>query len=86
VKDVATFRARIGEADRALLTAINKRIELVRDLHEHKKAEGIPLRDEGREEQLVVELQAANAGPLSSAGVSEFFRYVLELTRREIHG
>ena len=86
MSEVTSFRSRISEADRALLAAINERIELVRELHEYKKAEGIPLRDEGREEQLVVELQAANAGPLSSAGVSEFFRYVLELTRREIHG
>jgi len=86
VKDVATFRARIAEADRALLTAINKRIELVRDLHEYKQAEGIPLQDPDREQQLVVELQAANKGPLSSEGVAALFRHVLDLTRRELHG
>ena len=80
------YRQQITEADRALLAAINKRIELVRALHEHKRAEGIPLRDESREEQLVVELQAANGGPLSSAGVAELFRHVLDLTRKEIHG
>jgi chorismate mutase len=80
------YRQQIGEADRALLAAINRRIELVRALHEHKRAEGIPLRDPSREEQLVVELQAANGGPLSPAGVAELFRHVLDLTRKEIHG
>ena len=83
---VADYREQISAADRDLLAAINKRIELVRALHEHKRAEGIPLIDPAREQQLVVELQAANAGPLSSAGVAELFRHVLDLTRKEIHG
>jgi chorismate mutase len=83
---IEDYREQISAADRALLAAINKRIELVRSLHEHKRAEGIPLRDPAREEQLVVELQAANDGPLSSSGVAELFRHVLDLTRKEIHG
>jgi chorismate mutase len=83
---VTEYRENIAAADRDLLAAINRRLELVRELHEHKRAEGIPLRDPTREEQLVVELQAANAGPLSSAGVAELFRHVLDLTRKEIHG
>ena len=83
---IENYREQITEADRALLAAINRRIELVRALHEHKRAEGIPLRDPAREEQLVVELQAANHGPLSPAGVAELFRHVLDLTRKEIHG
>jgi chorismate mutase / prephenate dehydratase len=80
------FRTRISETDRELLAAINRRIELVRALHDHKRAEGIPLIDPEREQQLVVELQAANQGPLSSEGVAAFFRHVLDLTRKEIHG
>ena len=83
---VAAFRDQISAADRRLLAAINERLGLVRALHEHKRAEGIPLRDAAREEQLIVELQAANTGPLSSAGVAELFRHVLDLTRKEIHG
>ena len=83
---ITEYRDNIAAADRDLLAAINRRLELVRELHEHKRAEGIPLRDPTREEQLVVELQAANAGPLSSAGVAELFRHVLDLTRKEIHG
>jgi chorismate mutase len=80
------FRSRISEADHELLAAINKRIELVRALHAHKRAEGIPLIDPEREQQLVVELQAANRGPLSSEGVAALFRHVLDLTRKELHG
>ena len=83
---VADYREQISATDRDLLAAINKRIELVRALHEHKRAEGIPLIDPAREQQLVVELQAGNAGPLSDQGVAELFRHVLELTRKELHG
>jgi chorismate mutase len=84
--DVAGYREQITAADRRLLAAMNERLELVRALHEHKRREGIPLRDAAREEQLVVELQAANGGPLSATGVAELFRHVLDLTRKEIHG
>ena len=80
------FRARISEADQELLAAMNRRIELVRDLHEYKQTEGIPLRDPEREQQLLGELQAANGGPLSPAGVAALFRHVLDLTRKELHG
>jgi chorismate mutase len=83
---VGAYRDQISAADRDLLAAINKRIELVRALHDHKRAEGIPLIDPAREEQLIVELQAANAGPLSDQGVAELFRHVLDLTRKELHG
>jgi len=83
---VGEFRDQITAADRELLAAVNKRIELVRALHEYKRAEGIPLIDPEREQQLVVELQAANPGPLSSEGVAALFRQVLDLTRKELHG
>jgi chorismate mutase / prephenate dehydratase len=84
--NVGEYRDQISAADRELLAAINRRVELVRALHEYKRAEGIPLIDPAREEQLIVELQAANAGPLSDQGVAELFRHVLDLTRKEIHG
>jgi chorismate mutase len=84
--NVVQYREKIAAADRDLLAAINRRLELVRALHEYKRAEGIPLRDPAREEQLVVELQAANHGPLSPSGVAELFRHILDLTRKEIHG
>jgi len=84
--NVGEYRDQISAADRELLAAINRRVELVRALHEYKRAEGIPLIDPAREEQLIVELQAANAGLLSDQGVAELFRHVLDLTRKEIHG
>ena len=79
-------REAIDKVDRELLAAVNRRIELVRGLHDHKVANGIPLRDRGREDSMLASLRDANPGPLSGAGVDEFFHHVLDLTRREIHG
>ena len=84
--DLAEAREQIDAVDRGLVAGINRRIELVRELHEQKLAAGVPLRDPGREESMVLALQAANTGPLSSDGVTELVHFVLDLTRREIHG
>ncbi|HWE80033.1 MAG TPA: chorismate mutase [Gaiellaceae bacterium] len=79
-------RAEIDRLDRELLGVVNRRLEIVRGLHEHKLANDLPLRDPGREESMVGELQAANGGPLSAEGVADLFHHVLDLIRREIHG
>jgi chorismate mutase/prephenate dehydratase len=80
------LRQQINGVDRELLAAVNRRLEIVRRLHDHKQARGLPLRDPGRESSLLAALAAENAGPLSAHGVKEFFEQVLELTRRELHG
>ena len=57
-----------------------------RALHEHKVANGIPLRDPGREEAMLASLRGGERRPALADGVDELFRFVLDLTRREIHG
>jgi len=84
--ELAEAREQIDAVDRGLLAGINRRIELVRRLHEHKVATGLPLRDPGREETMVAALQEVNDGPLSPEGVDQLVHFVLELTRREIYG
>jgi chorismate mutase len=88
VTDSTTAAAReaIDRVDRDLLSAFNRRLELVRALHEHKLATGQPLSDPGREQGMVESLKKANGGSLSPAGVEALFGHILELTRRELHG
>jgi chorismate mutase len=83
---VEELRAEITAVDRGLVAALNRRLEIVRRLHDHKLANGIPLRDPGREESMLRLLAAENDGPLSAEGLASFYRGVLELTRRELHG
>jgi chorismate mutase len=83
---VSDAREAIDAIDRSLLTAVNRRLELVRTLHEHKRTSGMPLRDPAREEAMVARLQGENEGPLSDEGVAEVVRFVLGLTRKELYG
>ena len=83
---LAEYRQQITLVDHELLEAINRRVELVRELHAHKAEEGIPQRDLDRERSLVQALQEANEGPVSDEGVAAFFDFVVSLTRKEMYG
>jgi chorismate mutase/prephenate dehydratase len=83
---VTEAREAIDAIDRSLVTAVNRRLELVRNLHEHKRTTGMPLRDPGREEAMVASLQSRNEGPLSEDGVAQLVAFVLGLTRKELYG
>ena len=80
---VRDFRERIAETDLELLTAVNRRVELVRQLKEHKAAAGLDFVDRGQEERLVDRLAAANPGPLSEDGLRALYQSLLELVKRE---
>jgi chorismate mutase len=81
---VRDLRTRITEVDRALLAAANERLELVRELKAHKRANGWDFVDPEREAQLLASLAAENPGPLTEAGVRRLFADVLDLTKREL--
>ena len=81
---VVALRERISAADRAILEQMNERLELVEELHRHKAEHGYPALDPAREEQLLAELTAQNAGPISEEGVRELFTGVLALVKREL--
>jgi chorismate mutase len=83
---VAELRDEITALDRALVETVNRRIEIVRRLHDHKVEHNIPLRDPGREQSMLELLRGENRGPLSDDGLAGFYRHVLDLTRRELHG
>jgi chorismate mutase len=77
------LRARIREADRALLAALNERIGLVAELKRYKEAQGIDFVDPDQERRVVEELAEENRGPLSAEGLRELYAAVLDLTKRE---
>jgi chorismate mutase len=83
---VQRLRDEISELDRAILEAVNGRIELVAELRRHKQEVGLPFVDPDRERQLLADLASANRGPLSEQGVHELFGGLLDLTKREIVG
>jgi chorismate mutase len=81
---VRDLRERITEVDQAILEAANARLELVRELREHKLAQGWGFLDPDREERLLDALSHANSGPLSDEAVRQLFTELLALTKREL--
>jgi chorismate mutase len=80
---VDQLREQITDTDRALVEAINKRVELVQQLWRYKERHGLPLHDPAREEWMLRYLQRANQGPLSAEGLAEIYGRILDLTKRE---
>ena len=71
--EVNRFRAEIGEIDRALAAAVNRRLELVAQLKRYKEEHGISFVDPAREAELIDARVRENTGPLSDEGVRSFF-------------
>src|SRR5258705_8501156 len=82
--DLGHLRKEIGQLDRAVLETLNRRLELVRRVNAHKKETGTPLIDAEREAELLRELSAANAGPLSERAVQTMFAAVLDVMKQEL--
>lgn len=81
---VRELRERISAADRELLAAVNRRLELVSQLHAYKRERGYPLVDPAREDALVAELELGNGGPLSSDGLRRLYASLLDVIKREV--
>ena len=78
------FREQISDTDRAIVDAINTRLELVARIKAYKESRGIDFLDPARERSMLRELVDANSGPLSAAGLRELFTEILDLTKREV--
>ena len=80
---VRAARERISAVDRQLVALLNERLELVRELHAYKRAQGYAMVDLAREQRLLDALVAANPGPLSDAELRELWAGLLALLTRE---
>jgi chorismate mutase len=81
---IRQLREQISDADRALVDAMNKRLELVARLKRYKESRGLDFVDLQREEWMLSYLTRANRGPLSPEGLRELFAEILDLTKREV--
>lgn len=81
---IRRLREEIADLDRTLVEAINDRLRLVARLKRVKEERGLGFLDAAREEWLLRYLESANSGPLSPAGLREFYVELLDLTKREV--
>lgn len=81
---IQELRAQISDNDRAIVRALNKRIELVARLKTYKESQGMEFVDPQQEDAILRDLARANRGPLSQDGLRELYREILDLTKREV--
>ena len=80
------LRAAITDNDRAIVAAVNERLNLVARLWKLKRDLGVDRFDPGRERSLRAELAATNAGPLSAQELDHLIDELLAVTKRELQG
>jgi chorismate mutase len=80
---LASYRDQISAADDGVLQAVNHRLQLVAELHAHKRKNGLPLFDAAREQDVVGRAIARNGGPLSEEGVRQLYALLLPLCTAE---
>ena len=85
-RQIQELRAQISDNDRAIVRALNKRVELVARLKRYKESQGLEFVDPKQEESVLRDLSRSNRGPLSQDGLRELYREILELTKREVSG
>jgi chorismate mutase len=81
---IQELREQISDNDRAIVRALNRRVELVARLKRHKESQGIAFVDPQQEEAILRDLARANRGPLSAEGLRTLYLEILELTKREV--
>jgi prephenate dehydrogenase len=84
VSDLEGLRSEISELDRRLLELLNRRLEFVAAVRDHKDAAGERWIDPEREAELLQALVAANPGPLSERAVRSIFSAVLDVLKEEV--
>jgi len=80
------LRTRLVEQDEQIVSAFNRRLELVAELKLVKRELGVGFLDPERERWLREHLASTSRGPLSAAGLDELVTVLLDLTKREVGG
>lgn len=81
---IEQLRELIADTDRASVQLLNRRLDLVAEIWRAKDAQGVPHADPDRERFLLQQLEDANGGPLSQAGLELFHGVLLSLTKQEL--
>jgi chorismate mutase len=78
------LRQEIAAADRDLLAAFIRRLQIAVEIRSHKADCGYDFIDAERERQLLEEWRRANDGTVSDETLLELFESVLSLSKREV--
>jgi chorismate mutase len=80
---IKQYRDQISDNDLKIIDAVNKRLKLVKQLRVYKEEHGVDFLDPAREEWMLTFVSRANKGPLSRDALTELYRSIVEITKRE---
>jgi chorismate mutase / prephenate dehydratase len=81
--ELRRLRRRIDALDRRLVTLLNERAELGRDVGREKRRAGIrAMRDAEREREVLLRVTMANTGPLGQADLLALYKRLMSATRQ----
>jgi chorismate mutase len=75
-------RRRMDELDRELIRLLNRRAQMSIELGKLKRDAGLPLRDDAREYDIIMQAMAFNSGPLDAVAIDAIFQRILSESRR----
>ena len=82
MSQIDDLRRRIDEIDEQLVRLLNARAECALSIGREKRLAGLEIYQPGREQDVLVHVQAVNAGPLDDGAVKRLFERVIDEARR----
>ncbi len=83
--DIPGWRRKIDEIDQKLVRLLNERARCAVEIGKIKRQNGLPVRDAGREEEVLRRVVEGNPGPLTPDGIRKVFEEIVEQGRNLEH-
>ncbi len=76
------FRERIDACDAQIIRLINERLKICLEVGEYKSAQGIAVRDEARENEVIARILDGNEGPCPPEVLERIYRILIDTAVR----
>ena len=83
MKDLSQLRQEIDIIDRRLVALFEQRMAVTRQVGEYKLAQGLPVLDRSREEQVLAGKVAMLTDSSLAADVTDLFEAIMAISRRQ---
>jgi chorismate mutase len=78
---IEDLRRRIDEIDRRLVDLLNERAQCAIEIGHLKRASGLPVYQPQREQEILVNAERDNRGPLENTAIRRLFERILDEAR-----
>ena len=80
MEDIQTLRKRVDEVDDQIIKALSERVKICKAIGETKKRQGLPVRDQNRENELYFRIKEKAAKfQLDSAQIEALYREIVNM-------